>query len=506
MNKLLFLSILSLNLFAANKLQIIHLNDLHSYFVGLNDGRGGYSKLKTKIDELKQVALEKNIPSIVLDAGDWGEGTSFFLTDKGINSYKALGLLGVDVTIIGNHDHMMGGKTLSEQIRGANINTQILSANLVQTDEMDLKDLVKAETTFDYNGKKVRIIGLSTPEPHHQAPLLPGFIAPPEFYLFNLAKKAKQEDGVNTVIALTHLGVEYDKKLAKESEFVDFIVGGHSHDRLEKVEYKKNSKNREIPIVQTGAHGMAVGSMIVDLDTNKVEEYKLHDIDNQIEENEAVKNFVELAIEQRNQIFDGRWDEIIGISEIELSGYVEGKSPKKASCWGQHMARIIRESTGADIGIHLANFSGMQFDAGPVTVGMLVDNFPHIRYYGDKGWEMSTFTVKGKVLKTILYAVVALETSMGVNADGFTYNRIGLPANWPIVGGRGVAFNLRVNGEKIKKNQDYTIAIPTEIEYVLRTLMSKKAEDILPRVKPTGQFFWTEMEDYVRENSPIKCL
>lgn len=509
MKALVFIITLISSLAHASQIQIIHINDLHSYFNGLKDGRGGYAKIKTKIDELKSNAQANGIPSIVLDAGDWGEGTSFFFTDDGTNSYKALGKLGVDVTVIGNHDHMMGGATLAEQIKKADIETELLSANLVQTPEMNLQDLVKPEVTLDIEGKKIHIIGLSTPEPHHQAALLPGFIAPPEFYLFNLAKKAKEQKKADLVIALTHLGTFYDKKLAKESKYVDAFIGGHSHERLEEIVYKKNANNKKIPIVQTGAHGMAVGSLILNIKENgdsEVVSYKLHDVTKDIPEDQQVKNFVELAIEQRNDIFGGRWDEIIGFSEIALSGYKEGKSPKEATCWGQHMARIIKNATGADIGIHLANFSGIQVEPGPVTFGNLVDNFPHIRYFGDKGWEMSTFTMKGKLLKILLKAVVALEKMMGVNADGFTYNKILWPDSIPWIGGKALAFNLRVDGKKIKKNQEYTVAIPTEIEYVLRSLMSKKAEDILPKVGPTGQYFWDEMESYVKKNSPLKCL
>ena len=68
---------------------------------------------------------------------------------------------------------------------------------------------------------------------------------------------------------------------------------------------------------------------------------KLHDVTKDTTEDEQIKNFVELAIEQRNDLFDGRWDEIVGFSEIALSGYKEGKSPKKeATCWGQILPEL----------------------------------------------------------------------------------------------------------------------------------------------------------------------
>jgi 5'-nucleotidase / UDP-sugar diphosphatase len=509
MNKLicLFLLVVSTASFA-KKVQIIHINDLHSYFTGYIDGRGGYSKIKTKIDELKASAAAKGIQSIVLDAGDWGEGNSYFLTEDGSNSYKALGLLGVDVTIVGNHDHMMGGNSLSEQIAKANISTKILSANLIQTPEMNLEGVVIPETQLIVDGLKIHIIGLSTPEPHHQAALLPGFMAPPEFYVFSLAKAAKLEKKADLVIALTHLGVSHDKKIAKKSEYLDIIVGGHSHDRLEEIIWQKNNNNKDIGIVQTGAHGLAVGSLIIDVDgkENKVVSYKLHDINLSIAKNETVEQFMDVVLAQRNDLFDGRWDEVIGTSEITITGAFDGHTDKIATCWGQHMARIVKSSTGADVGLHLNVFAGMQSPAGPVTLGNLIDNFPHVRYFGDKGWEMSTFSLKGKILKPLLKAIVAIRNVVGLNADGFTYKSILFPIEIPFIGGKALAFKLRINGKKINKDQEYTVSIPSELEYVLRTMLSKKAEDILPKVHSTGKFFWTEMEEYVRANSPIKCI
>ncbi len=64
---------------SAKVIQILHTNDLHSYFQGTRGGMGGYAQLKVVIDRLKQEATEKGIPTLYLDAGDFGEGSSFCL-------------------------------------------------------------------------------------------------------------------------------------------------------------------------------------------------------------------------------------------------------------------------------------------------------------------------------------------------------------------------------------------------------------------------------------------
>ena len=95
------------------------------------------------------------------------------------------------------------------------------------------------------------------------------------------AKRLKKE-GSDFVIALTHLGVEADKELAKKAD-VDLVVGGHSHTALlkpvfidKKLKRKSSRSNRNedsfklVPIVQAGSHGKYLGKLIVDLKRNNL--------------------------------------------------------------------------------------------------------------------------------------------------------------------------------------------------------------------------------------------
>ncbi len=69
-------------------IHIIHTNDLHSYFKGYYDGRGGYARVVTKINELRAQSATEGIEVLQLDGGDWGEGTSFFLSERGSASIE----------------------------------------------------------------------------------------------------------------------------------------------------------------------------------------------------------------------------------------------------------------------------------------------------------------------------------------------------------------------------------------------------------------------------------
>jgi len=367
---------------------ILHTNDLHSYFTGYADGRGGYARLKTKMDEIRAAYAARGIPTLTIDGGDFGEGTSFFLTGGGVPSIKMLEALGVEASVIGNHDYMMGGPVLANQIRAAHVPTRFLSANMVIRPELQIGDAIQKAARFIKNGLRISIIGLSTPEPHFLYPLLPdGFFLPAEISGQSEAERARKE-GADLVIALTHLGVGTDKSLAKNSNDIDLIVGGHSHTRLEKPLYVNNKSGKAVPIVQAHSHGLAVGSMLVDVGADRkisVLEYTLHSIADPLPKNPEVKRMVSDAVDLRNREFGGRFDEVIGVSEVKLSGYEDGHDVLAKTCWGTHMAKMAKEAAASDVGFHLASFEGVSFPPGPVTFGNLVDNFPHIRKAGDQG-------------------------------------------------------------------------------------------------------------------------
>ena len=279
-----------------------------------------------------------------------------------------MGLIGIEAAVLGNHALLLGTNILAKELKEASAKSaasgvafpNFLSANLVSDPDASVADLVAPTADFTVGDLKVRVIGLSTPEPTFQYSLLPGFIVPAGPVAQKLETEARA-DGIELVIALSHLGFEADKKLVEKLAETDLVVGGHSHEKLKKAYYRKNSEGRKNSIVQTGAHGLAVGTLLLDVKgpkSVKVVSYELHNVTAAVDEDPAVKTFIEEAEVRRNERFSGRWNETVGTSEIKLSGYENGSVELEETCWGQHMARLTREAVGADIGIHLSQFEG----------------------------------------------------------------------------------------------------------------------------------------------------
>jgi 5'-nucleotidase len=306
--------ILFLGLFStvqAKRLRVIHLNDLHSFFEGYpRHKRGGYARVKTQIDLLIAKSNREGVPYIVVDGGDWGEGNAYYYIENGQAALKSLDLLGVDAAVVGNHDYMFGENSLKKQLEQVNPRVQLLGANMIFTPEMGLDQYVRPEVLIKRGGLKVQIVGLTTSEIHFRSYLLPGIIENP----IKIAKKIQRHPEADLTIALTHLGVETDKKLARKAKAFDLVVGGHSHTRIENIlAVKQRGTGNMVPIVQTGAHGLAVGELLLDVKGPgevKVLRYQLHDITEKLEEDARLKAFVDRAKKLRLNRFSDRWDKV----------------------------------------------------------------------------------------------------------------------------------------------------------------------------------------------------
>jgi len=242
----------------------------------------------------------------------------------------------------------------------------------------------------------------------------------------------------------------------------------------------------------------------------KVLDYRLHDIAAPMPEDPSIQATVNEAVVSRDLLFQGRFHEVVGESRIPLSGYVNGENPNSNSCWGAHMAKMARQAAQAEVGIHLAVFEGVSVEAGKITYGNLVDNFPHVRKPGDRGWEAAKFRVKGRTIKLILDAIVNLNQQMGVNFDGLTYRTLKVPA----VGGLDpdgdgkwvIPYQIRIQGKRIQNQKMYSVAFPSEVIFAIKSMLPGKIQKLFPGLEYSGKFMWDIMEAYVRDQSPLRCL
>lgn len=266
----LFLTLLLGSLSVAGYTQdlvILHTNDTHSNIEtitsGRNAGYGGFQRIADYFDRVRHESA--NV--LILDAGDYNQGTPYFTLFKGTAEVMLYNAMGYDAVCLGNHEFDNGQQQLADRLKKANYPT--LCANF-DFSKSPLKDLVKPWIIINKGGRKIGIIGVLLD--------LRGYVSEsgradiiyrnPIKTVNKIAKQLKQGEKCDLVIVLSHLGYDggnkenpSDTELAKYSRNVDIIIGGHSHTFLEQPVIMKNREGKGVVVNQTGTAGVYVGRL-----------------------------------------------------------------------------------------------------------------------------------------------------------------------------------------------------------------------------------------------------
>ncbi len=250
---------------SAQDLVILHTNDTHSQITpqvtGEGKGLGGYERREAYINKVRKE--HKNV--LLLDAGDFSQGSPYFSLFKGDVEIELLNALGYDAVCLGNHEFDNGQEELARRI--GNSKFDWVCANYDFT-ESPLNGLLKPYTIIYKGGKKIGIIGLTVNiknvvSSKYQKGMK--YLHPVKV-MNKLALELKNTHKCDLIIVLSHCGFYAgsennpgDEYLAQQSENVDIIIGGHSHTKLEDKVIFKSKLGKDVMVVQDGEKGEYVG-------------------------------------------------------------------------------------------------------------------------------------------------------------------------------------------------------------------------------------------------------
>ena len=253
----------------ARKLVILHTNDTHSQIEEIRSGNGiGKGGVHQRAEFFARIKAE-NENVLILDAGDYNQGTPYFTIFKGDLEVQVMNELGYEVVTLGNHEFDNGLDELARRLKNARYTT--VCANYDFTDT-PLRDIVKPYVIIERGGLKIGIFGITTDLKTLVAKQnIKGMVYKDAYQVTDAtALKLRNELGCDLVIALTHIGYSgypdqlSDINLAQKTENVDIIIGGHSHTFLKSEKIYKNRAGKDVVIVQAGAQGEYVGQLEIE--------------------------------------------------------------------------------------------------------------------------------------------------------------------------------------------------------------------------------------------------
>ena len=242
-------------------LTILHTNDTHSQVEPKANNRAGYAR-RMGLIRLER-ALDKHL--LLVDAGDFCQGTPYFNFFHGRVEIAALNRMGYDAATLGNHEFDNGLEDLGRRLSSLEMPVVVCNYDF---SPFEAGKYIKPYVILEKAGLKIGVIGVLC----DLKSMVAGDIAErvPEFPMVETVQKyadlLKVDEGCDLVIALTHIGyTEHtpgditDPILCSRTRNLDLIVGGHSHTFLEEMVYLPNVDGVPTPIVQDGCYGIFWG-------------------------------------------------------------------------------------------------------------------------------------------------------------------------------------------------------------------------------------------------------
>ncbi len=298
---ILILALLIGNIAVATEVTILHTSDVHGRispveYKGIKN-TGGFSRRVTFFNEMR--ASNKNV--LVLDSGDYAQGSIYYRIFFGKASAKLLPYAKYDAIALGNHEFDNGEHVLKNMVKKSH--TQYLSSNVHFKDKY-LQKAVKPYIVKEIEGEKYLIIGATTSSLANLSNTSYVTVTNPIDEIKNIISKVPYD----YLIILSHCGFDEDKEIAKAIPEIDLILGGHNHYFFNTPTYVNNT-----PIVQDGEFGARVGIIKFD---KKLKHYMYKNITPEIQSDKKIDAEIALLDNHLKSVTE----KIVAKTDITLFG------------------------------------------------------------------------------------------------------------------------------------------------------------------------------------------
>ena len=434
------LSLLAVVLFApllllAKTTTIYHTSDTHGFFFPRN-GVGGFAAL--------QSVLKKGPKNyLLLDSGDFANGTVETSRSKGLKAAQIMNKMGYDATTLGNHEFDFKAANFPAIVEA--LDFPMLAANFFEEGTQKYPPHISPYTIITRNGVKFAIIGLGNRTPTN--PAKGYYFSKPLVALENALNEVEKQNP-DVVIVLAHDSIADDKHgshsyladVAKQfGGRVNIVMGGHAHKIVQ------NRNLNGVLFVESGCYVDFVSKVTVETDdkTGKFVSAKSEIIPlivAKVGEDKAMKKYVESLREPNVDTTLGYTTEILSKRPVK-----DDRLDAPLNDW---VADLMAQYAGTQIAIHNNGGTRVDMPAGPITKRDLIDIHPFEN-------TVTVVTVDGRFLKSFIKKGFAPRSI-------FTY--AGLQINYKKdKKGNIKDIEIFLDGKPIENKKKYVIATNTYI-------------------------------------------
>lgn len=401
---------------------------------------GGYAHLASLIKRERAALPER---TLLLEAGDAWYGSAIALLTEGQACVAVMNALGYDAMTL-HWEFNLGQDTLLARIEEAEF--PILVQNLVDTDFEDR--VLEASLIKDFGDFRLAVVGqaypfsrLTTEDPEANPDWRMGYR---DNELQDEINRLRQEEGVDVVVLLSHMGYAQDRVMAERLSGIDVIVGGHTHDILWQPEQVGQTL-----LLQGGSHGKLLGKLDLEVRNGQIVGFEHHLIPVLAERIEPDPD-IEALIGRLYEPYQAELQRVVGQSESVLY---------RRSTFGgttdTFMTRAYREIMGADLGCAPGWRFGATLIPGPITVEDVYNVMK------PTPTPLYKVTLTGKLLRSLLEDNLdnVFNPDPLLRLGGDTLRCAGLKADLDKAARREErVINPTVNGASMAEDRNYTVA------------------------------------------------
>lgn len=338
------------------KITFLHTNDMGE--LSAKKGYGGFPQLVT----LLKAERNRSPHSITTFGGDLISPSLMSGLSKGVEMVQMMNAIKMDVAVLGNHEFDFGPEITKERVSESEfpwLGTNTRGSNgepVAGAKEYLMKEVA---------GFKIGFFGLTTPE-------TVSLSSPGKSVTFldilttaNKSVSDLKAQGADIIVALTHMDLSDDIRLAREVKGLQLILGGHDHRTFASVE-------NGVSILQAGSdlRYLGVVDLILERKEKRGKKYISVIPSWQILTTAGVSGDPE--IEKIVKAYEGKLDErlniVVGASELPLDTRRTSVRSKHTK-FGELIALAMKREVGADFGF--TNGGGIRGDREYAAGAML---------------------------------------------------------------------------------------------------------------------------------------